>query len=344
MNESIIQMLPAEKPLLLEVLQWGIEVIKVIQRIETPGLTALVKFISALGTEMFYAPFILFMFWWIDEKRGLRFGILILVTAWINSFMKDLFKQPRPFNFEPSLGLARESSYGAPSGHAQMSLVFWIPMAAWLSQAWATGRKRRLIWVFVIFFLLLIGFTRLYLGVHFPTDLFAGWLFGGIILVLWFIPGPYMEKFLAAGGARIQNICAAGLALLMIVIYPNDKSLPALFLGFCIGYSLMKSRFPFFARAAIKGKKPGVPVMIVRCVTGFLGIAVIYLGLRLIFPGEGSLFKDIPVWGANSPFYEIGRFLRYGLAGFWASAGAPKMFQRMGLAATAESSGLNGKP
>ena len=329
--------------------RWGIEVIKVIQRIENPILTALVKFITALGTEALYVPLILFIFWWVDEKRGLRFGILIIVSAWINAFMKDVLKQPRPFNLEPSLGLARESSYGCPSGHAQMSLTFWVPMAAWCAQAWTTGigkkpgRRRALIWAAAIFFVLLIAFSRLYLGVHFPTDIFAGWILGGVILVFFFIAGPVLEKLFSAAGIRSQNICAAAIVLLMNGVYPRDRILPALLLGFCIGYSLMKRRFPFSARGEIDGKKPGGQVMLFRCLTGFLGLAVIYLGLRLVLPGEGSLFADITVWGRFSPFYELGRFIRYGLLGLWASAGAPRMFQRMGLAPNVSASRSSGE-
>jgi len=331
MNENIIQMFPAENmSFLSEMYQWGIEVIRVIQRIENPVFTALVKFITALGTEALYVPLILFIFWWIDEKQGLRFGILIIVSAWINAFMKDLFKQPRPFNLDPSLGMAFESSYGAPSGHAQMSLCFWIPMAAWLEKMWP--RRRTVIWAAAISFVLFMAFTRLYLGVHFPTDIFAGWLLGGIILFIYFIPGPIIEKSLVSGGVRLQNISAAVIALAMSGLYPRERNLAALFLGFCLGYTLMTQRFPFSARAEINGKKPGIKVMFLRCLTGFAGMVIIYVTLRLIFPGEGSFFKELTIWGPASPFYELGRFIRYGLVGLWASAGAPRLFQRMHLA------------
>ena len=354
MTENIIQMVPMGAPRFLssaslwEIYRWGIDVIKVIQKIESPALTALVKFITALGTEVFYVPLILIIFWWIDEKQGLRLGILIIVSAWINAFVKDILKQPRPYNLEPSLGLAAESSYGAPSGHAQMSLCFWIPMAAWLTRIWTTkirakaqmrkndGPGKFLIWAGAVFIILLIGFTRLYLGVHFPTDLFAGWILGGIILVIWFIPGPYLEKLFTAAGIRSQNICAAAIALVMNGLYPKDRTLPALFLGFCIGYTLMRKHFPFSARGEIYGsksggKKPGIRIMLLRCLMGFAGMVVVYLALRLILPGEGSLFSGIPIWGQTSPFYEIGRFIRYGLVGMWVSAGAPWVFLRMGL-------------
>jgi len=147
-----------------------------------------------------------------------------------------------------------------------------------------------------------------------------------------FVPGPLIEKFLTDGGLRVQNIAAAGIALTMNGLFPQERSLPALFLGFCLGYNLMKQRFPFFARGEINGKKPGIKIMILRCLTGFTGTAILFIALRLIFPGEGSLFSDIPTWGQASPFYDVGRFIRYGLLGFWASAGAPRLFQRMGLA------------
>jgi membrane-associated phospholipid phosphatase len=336
MNEYAIQISPAENASSLAgIYRWGIDIVKLIQRIENPLVTMSAKIITTLGTAYFYIPVILIIFWWIDEKRGLRFGILIIVSAWINAFMKDLLKQPRPFNLEPSLGLAYESSYGAPSGHAQMSLCFWIPMAAWLNQVWA-GKKpkqrRLLIWAVTICFILLIGFTRLYLGVHFPADLFAGWLLGGIILFLWFIPGSHLEKFFADAGTRVQNISAAALALFMNGIYPGDRTLPALFLGFCTGYAVMKKYFPFSADGETSGEMPLFFVKAIRCFTGLAGMVIIYLVLRLILPGEKSLFGDLPLWGRFSPFYEAGRFIRYGLMGFWASAGAPRVFQRMGLA------------
>jgi len=337
MNEYIIQMLPAENFSFLEkIYRWGIEVIKVIQTMENPALTAIIKFITVLGTEALYIPLILFIFWWIDEKQGLRFGVLIIVSAWINAFMKNVLKQPRPFHLEPAIGLVAESNYGIPSGHAQMSLTFWIPMAAWLSKKWAEKKPDaggRIIWAASIFFVLLIAFTRLYLGVHFPTDILGGWILGGIILVIWFIPGPALEKRIASAGLRFQNILAALAALAMSGLYPKDRYLPSIFLGFCIGYVLMKNNFPFSARGKINGKRPGVLAMFLRCITGFLGMAVIYLGLKLIFPGEGSLFESFPLWGHASPFYQIGRFIRYGLIGLWIAAGAPWLFLRMKLAA-----------
>ena len=333
METSYIQMFSAENMQTIPgILLWGIEVIKVIQRLKSPALTAVLKLVTELGTDKFYVPAVLFIFWWIDEKKGFRLGILILLSAWINSLIKYTFKQPRPFNFDPSLGLAYEATYGAPSGHAQFSLCFWVPVAAWLAGG-KPGRRRVVVWSAAIFFLLLIGFTRLYLGVHFPTDLLAGWGVGAIILLLMYVLSPLFTKHLA-GQTRLQNILAALATLVMISVYPGDRSLPAVFLGFCVGYNIMKKNFPFCSQSEIIKEKK-LSVMLLRCITGFAGLVAIYFVLRLLFPGEGSLFSYIPLWSQSSPFYELGRFIRYGVVGLWASAGAPMIFQRMGLSFTA---------
>jgi membrane-associated phospholipid phosphatase len=335
MNGEIIQIMPAESlSLLAAVYQWGLSVIRIIQGIESPGLTAVIKFVTFLGTEVFIIPLLLLIFWCVDERRGFRLGILIILSAWVNASVKSLLKQPRPYSLDPSVGRAFEPSYGMPSGHAQMSLSFWVPIASW------AGRKRLLVRAAVVFFILAIGFTRLYLGVHFPTDLLGGWLLGGIILIVFYFLSPWVAVWFRIGGRRTQLICAAAATLILNGLNPADTSLPALLLGFGAGYNLMIHTFPFAARGPVRGKAPGFGVLAFRYVFGMAGAAAIYLGLRLIFPGEASLFSSFPHWGQGSPYYELGRFIRYGLVGFWVSAGAPWVFLRMGIAGP----GLEGDP
>ena len=333
MNDNIVQMLPYENVSGIPgIFNWGLGVIRLIQELENPALTVFVKFFTGLGTGFFYFPLILFIFWLIDEKQGLRFWILILVSAWLNMLAKDIFRQPRPFYFDSSLGMVHESSYSAPSGHAQSSLVFCVSLAAWAAQVLPARFRRALIWAAAAVFILLIGFTRLYIGVHFPTDIFLVWILGGIILVVWFKGGPFIQGFLVSSGPRIQNLTAAILSLLMNAIYPRGAIFSAVLLGFCLGYTLMRKHTPFYAREEINGKKPGIWVCFFRCLVGFGGSAIVFLGLELILPGEGSLFSEIPFWGQASPYYNLGLFIRCGLFGFWASAGAPRVFLRMGLA------------
>ncbi|GHV79628.1 membrane protein [Spirochaetia bacterium] len=293
-------------PPLFALYRWGIAVIQHIQTIQSPGLTAFIKILTALGTEYFYLPVILFIFWCLDKKKGARLGMFIILSAFINGFFKELLKQPRPFNLEPSVGLAFEPSYGIPSGHAQLSLCFALSLALWYGRS--AGIR-----IGAVLFVLLIALTRLYLGLHFPTDILAGWLLGLFTLVLWRVFEKRAVPLL--NNLRIRMIAAAAAAIGMNALYPADRSLGGLFLGFTAGYALMLKYFP-------TGASDGVP-LIVRLPRYLLGIA----GGILIY----QALKALPFLGAASPYYDLGRFVRYGLLGLWASAGAPWLFLRLRL-------------
>jgi membrane-associated phospholipid phosphatase len=337
MTEAISITNAAVLPPLFAIYRWGIDLIRAIQGIQSPGLTACMRFITALGTEYFYIPVILLVFWCVDAKKGARLGFLILGSAFINGFFKELLKQPRPFILEPSVGLAFEPSYGIPSGHAQLSLCFALPMALWCSRFVKSRREAAVlpavIRVGALLFVLLIAFTRLYLGVHFPTDILAGWLLGGLTLGLAFVFEPRVSALLNAGGLRSQIIAAAIIALGMNALYPVDRSLGGLFLGFSAGYALTGAAGFRGSISATAGFNAPAPVIrILRFVLGIAGGALIYLVLKAVLPGGDSVFSALPFWGSASPYYALGRFVRYGLLGFWASAGAPWLFLRLRLA------------
>jgi membrane-associated phospholipid phosphatase len=328
MNETIGFIAAAETSAIVEVYRRGIEVIRAIQTIENPALTAVIRILTLLGTELFYIPVILFVFWCVDEKQGMRFGILILFSAWINGFFKSFLKQPRPYNLDPSVGRGFEPTYGMPSGHAQHSLVFWTA-AAW--QKKPEGKGIIYFRIAAIIFVLIIAFTRLYLGLHFPTDILGGWFLGFFIIGLFFLLRKKIETFLAGEDLRFRLIAAAIIAFLMNAS-GAETTLGGLFLGFCGGYSLMQKHIRFSAAAPLGGKNPGVLVLGVRYVSGMAGLAAVYFVLKALLPGEDSLFAAIKSWGLASPYYALGRFLRYGALGFWSAAGAPWLFVRMKLA------------
>jgi hypothetical protein len=213
-----------------------------------------------------------------------------------------------------------------------MSLVFWVFMAAW---GRASFRKfKTLITASAAFVVLLVAFTRLYLGLHFPTDILAGWVLGGIILGVYFLTEKRLSALFAAAGRRPVNFCIAAAAFLMTLLYDGDRRLPAILLGFGLGCSLMRFSFPFDAWSITGGRRP--VLLGLRCILGFTGAAILYLGLRLVLPGEASLFAALPQWGEFSPYYQLGSFIRYGLLGLWISAGAPRIFLCLGLAAPPE--------
>ena len=92
MNNGVITAFQAENTFLSAVYEWGIDVIRVIQSIQSPLLTAIMKGISSLGSENFYIIIVLILFWCWNEKKGFYLGLLIIVSGWINGycFVTDL--------------------------------------------------------------------------------------------------------------------------------------------------------------------------------------------------------------------------------------------------------------
>jgi membrane-associated phospholipid phosphatase len=311
--------------------QWGLEFVRALQTIENPALTTIIKGITLLGSGLFYVPVILWVYWCINEKKGQRLVLLLLFSAWVNSAVKVLLKQPRPYFLDPSVGISTASGYGLPSGHAQQALVFW-------AAALPGPLGKRTAWLIAGAAAMVLGFTRLYLGLHFPTDLLGGWFLGLAILGAYYLGGPPLERLLAQGGMRTRMIGAAAVTFGMNALYPGDRRFGALFLGFSVGYNLMGTYFPFSASAGIPAKLPRIKSGLIlrggRFFLGALGGALIYQGLTALLGGNSALAARLPLPGAGN--YELGRFIRYGVLGLWFSAGAPWLFLRLGLAAPPE--------
>ena len=117
---------------------------------------------------------------WIDAA----FLALATVAPVVNLGLKELVERPRP---ESGLSLVMETGFAFPSGHAVFAASF-LGAAIWLlgSSKNLNGHPsvRRTVQVLLLLFILAIGFSRLYLGVHWPSDVIGGFLFGGLYLSL----------------------------------------------------------------------------------------------------------------------------------------------------------------
>jgi membrane-associated phospholipid phosphatase len=303
----------------------GLDVIRAIQSIANPFLTVLMKLVTNLVSEFVFFAVILILFWQINERKAFRLGLLVIFSAWLNMLLKHVLNQPRPFHLESALGMIPESGGGFPSGHAQLAVTFLVPLAVWYTNGTFSVRsKPRLsapVWIAAVLLILLVSFSRLYLGVHFPQDILGGWIFGGALLAVFFALErrniPPLENPSGGNQLRYRLAAAALIPLAMIFLYPQDRVFSAVFLGFAEGYALMKTHFPF--TPGNRGERAPPAAAALRIFAGFAGALIVYLGLKFILPGP------------DSSLYGLFRFVRYGLLGFWVSAGAPYIFLRLRL-------------
>jgi undecaprenyl-diphosphatase len=132
---------------------------------------------------------------WLARKKNWKKLLLLFSTvaggALLNLVLKNIFLRIRP---EISGAYRVETGYSFPSGHAMISLVFY-GVVAYLALSYVKSKKWK---IFIISGALmictLIGFSRLYPGVHFLTDVLAGRAAGGLWLAFCFFGGFVASK------------------------------------------------------------------------------------------------------------------------------------------------------
>jgi membrane-associated phospholipid phosphatase len=290
------------------VLNWGVQVVLWFQQF-SPTLDLPFKGITLLGEEDFFVIFMAFLYWCLDRQNGARLAILLMFAVYVNTVAKELANQPRPFQYDPRVKkLFDVSGGGFPSGHTQETVVIWGFLAAQL--------RRRWLWVLAGVLMVLVPLSRIYLGLHFPTDLLGGYVIGGTLVVLFLWLEPPAEAWLAKKGVAWQIAAAIVVPLVLILLHPSaDESLVssvAILMGMGVGIALERRWVGF---------ESGGPWMkqLLRLALGLTVVLILRFGLKALFTG---LEPEVAL-----------RFLRYVILGLWASVAAPWVFVKLGLAA-----------
>lgn len=288
------------------ILEWGLDVIGFIQAFQTPLLNSIFQAITRLGGIMSFWLVLPFLFWCVDYKLGIRVTVLCSISAFGNFWLKDIFSQPRPFAFDPGVGIATARGYGLPSGHAQGSLVLWGSLAAWAQKKW--------FWVLAGIIVALIGLSRVYLGVHFPTDVLAGWAVGSGFLTLYFFLRPGIETWINGQSVGMKMLLSLVIPLGLLLMHPS--SFGGYQLGMLAGVGIggaLKARYvPFCAGG-----------------TGWMGFVRYIIGITFLFVLLAVFRSAYPA--EQTALYLVIAFLHSAINGVWISLGGPWLFRLLGL-------------
>jgi membrane-associated phospholipid phosphatase len=296
------------------------------------------KFFTFLGHENFFFLVLPLIYWSVDAGLGLKVALVLALSNNLKPIFKLLFAAPRPYWLSAEVKpFLYESSFGIPSGHAQDAVAIWGIIASGVKKRWA--------WVLAFVIAFLVGFSRLYLGVHFLHDVLAGWLIGFLILFaflkFWDPMAAWLRTKTLTGQiilAFVVSLMLTGMGLLSTArlqgfIFPVEWADNALRAGALPNPVSMEdiitsagSLFGLAAGAAWIASRGGYQAAgplekrAFRYAIGLIGIMVLWVGLGELFPRGETL---LPL---------ILRYIRYSLVGLWVMAGAPWLFFHFKLA------------
>lgn len=192
-----------------------------LEKIRLPGLNELMLLITHLGEETAFLAIGIIVFWCIDKYQGYYLMGVGLFGNMANQFLKILCRVPRPWVRDPNFHALEEAipeagGYSFPSGHSQTAVGTFGCIAA--------TQKNKIIRGVCLAFMILVPFSRMYVGVHTPADVLVG---SAMALVMVFAFNPLM---LGKGQKHIPWVFA-GLTvlsiayLLYIELYPFPADL-----------------------------------------------------------------------------------------------------------------------
>lgn len=261
--------------------------------IRNPFLDAFFSAITYLGHEIIPITIICVLYWCIDKKSAYKIGFSFFASGLTLQALKITFRIERPWIIDPNFkavesAIPAATGYSFPSGHTQA--------ATSLFSCLAIKAKNILFKILFVTIFILVGISRMYLGVHTPLDVFVSMF---LTLILSFIVYTVIDKIYDTDKFNLEiTILLLTLSVLLIIYslvllnsgiieipYVSDclKAAGA-GIGFGIGYYIERKYINFETKAPIQ-------TQIIKTITGLCIALILKSGLKVLF-GE-SLIGEI---------------------------------------------------
>lgn len=163
-----------------------------IYHLHSPFLTNIMKQITFFGGEIFIGSAIIITIILLVIKRyrkdALIFSFVLFFGIVLNLILKGAFQRERPDFF----ALVTENTFSFPSGHSMNSFIFFMSLSYFIFHNTRNKNLGILLSILSGAVVLLIGISRIYLGVHYPSDVLGGYAAG----LLWFVLVLLFEKII----------------------------------------------------------------------------------------------------------------------------------------------------
>lgn len=239
--------------------------------IANPVLDFIFIAVTVLGEQLIAVAALTIVYWLIDKESGEYMCFSLLASLNINGLVKNICKFPRPIG-QPgirSLRVETATGYSFPSGHTQTSATLFTSLAWILRRRWVT--------VAALAATALVAFSRMYLGVHWPKDVLAGFVLGGAVSLA-------IYAFFSAVGEQKREWLYLGMAVAFapLVWFWHDTDFVkayGMLLGFAIAMPL-EHRYVKFTMKRVGRLRS----KLLREAVGLAVLGVVKVGLSLVMP------------------------------------------------------------
>ncbi|OON95385.1 MAG: hypothetical protein ATN36_08620 [Epulopiscium sp. Nele67-Bin005] len=249
-------------------MNWEVIILQNLQSVRTPFLNSLMQSITIMAESIFILLIIAIIYWCLDKKIGTKIAWIVIFNGVVNGVIKNIMRMPRPFERGVVLPLRVETatSYSFPSGHTQTATSFWTSAVLIF--------KSKSMLIMAVIMSLLTAFSRVYLGVHWPIDVFAGLILGAVwAIIADKIFDPYK------GFTKIHLILASVIFGLTIFL-PTGQDLAnttSCLLGLVAGCIIEKKYVQFEEKSPPKQQ-------FIKIFLGVISTGILYAGLQNILP------------------------------------------------------------
>ncbi|WP_455392505.1 phosphatase PAP2 family protein [[Eubacterium] cellulosolvens] len=240
---------------------------------DTQALDEFFRIITQFGSEAFFIIVIPPIYWCVNKKFGYRLLIITTLAAYISTVLKNIVGMERP---PEHLRKTTAYSYAFPSGHAHGSTTFWGYIII--------RTKQEFFLILGTIIVVLVAYSRVYLGVHYPGDVYGGVALGIATIVFFLYLEPKLTRLTNAWDYKQKLIVGMFIPLLLFVYVaifynhdPRGVKLSGALMGMVSGYVLENEFIKFEINVPFR-------VKILRIIIGLAIAYTAYFGLNNVVP------------------------------------------------------------